>query len=224
MQSAFTGISKRKQKCYFQFCKGFGAVWLCTQLSLPKKHPTGAVSSEVLCKIMFITLQPVVASQSRVALAKRIACVRPQCPRRWQRFFWGYISCNSNWPCQCEAALFRCLSYCSLTCFGSHQIQDVFCCCCCTMEPKQDFCLLQAKADKCCLWGKQHSGLLDEIRVSTDIYFTLYILTEMTASNRYRILQGQILVYTHQIVFILVKLSNMKARVVSHHLSLYPKT
>lgn len=71
MYSTFTGISKEKQhKCYFQFCKGLSEAWACAQLSLPQKHAVGPISSEVLSKIIFITHQPMVASQSFAALAK----------------------------------------------------------------------------------------------------------------------------------------------------------
>lgn len=86
MYSPFTGLSKEKKKLYFQFCKIFGAAQACAQLSFPQKHPVGPISSEVLCKTVFITHQPVVASQSSVALGK------------------GNGSCQASGPKQMAAA------------------------------------------------------------------------------------------------------------------------
>lgn len=199
MYSTCTRISKeKKHKCCFQFCRGLGAAQAYAQFSLRQKHPVGPISSEVLCKIMFITRQPMVAGHSSVALVQSNCLCQASVPTQMAAACWGCVECNTNWPCQCETALFHWLSYCFLTCFGTHQVQDVFCCCCCT-ELKHDFCLLQTEAGKCCFGGKQHSGLLNKIKVSMNICFTLYILTKMTASNSYGILQGQILVYTREI-------------------------
>lgn len=84
---------------------------------------------------------------------------------------WRCMKCKGNWSCQCVTALFQWLS-CFPTCYRTLKIKDLLHYCCC-IELKHDWCLLQTVAEKCCFWGNPTSSLLNEIKLSLDVCFTL---------------------------------------------------